>query len=169
MTVVPYRASLAVQGIELLAQLERAGAVTDTGLDPDRFDATYDECEALAAMCGHVKRVTSWILGDVLLYSEARHGERYAQIEAATGLAVSTLQNYCSISKRVPPARRRASLDHGHHAEVAALEPHEQIEWLDKAEAEGWKRDELRAALRVEKSGEPCDHEYVCRRCGQLQ
>ena len=37
-------------------------------------------------------------------------------------------------------SRRRENLSFSHHAEVTALEPAEQDDWLDRAEAEKWAR-----------------------------
>jgi putative SOS response-associated peptidase YedK len=40
-------------------------------------------------------------------------------------------------------SRRREVLSWSHHREVAALPPAEQDEWLDRAEAEKWDRNDL--------------------------
>jgi ParB family chromosome partitioning protein len=56
--------------------------------------------------------------------------------------------NLASVSRRVAPARRRASLGWSIHAEVAKLEPEQQVEWLDRAEREGLTVEELRGLLR---------------------
>ena len=156
-----------VAGLTLLHELELAGAVTETGLNLDGIDLTYDQCEALAAMLGRVKRATSWIVGDLLAYSERKFSEEAPQIAEATGLAPQTLLNLASVSRRVAPERRRASLPHGVHAEVASLLPDEQEEWLSRAEQGDWSRSDLRAHMHAETPG-GCVHEYVCRKCGEL-
>jgi N6-adenosine-specific RNA methylase IME4 len=47
----------------------------------------------------------------------------------------------------IPQARRRPKVEFALHAEVAALEPIEQERWLEKAEAEGYTRAELRSEI----------------------
>ena len=46
-----------------------------------------------------------------------------------------TLANEKYVSSRFEISRRRESLSFSHHSEVAALEPKQQDDWLDKAEA----------------------------------
>jgi hypothetical protein len=45
--------------------------------------------------------------------------------------------NMAYVAGRFAPERRRAELSFSHHAEVAALAPDEQEEWLDRAQASG--------------------------------
>jgi N6-adenosine-specific RNA methylase IME4 len=52
------------------------------------------------------------------------------------------------VASRVETSRRREVLSWSHHKEVAALEPAEQDAWLDRAEAEGWTRMDLRSAIK---------------------
>lgn len=134
------------QGLQFLVELERTGAITETSLvlPPD---VPYDQYEALAFMFGRVHRQTAWVLGDLLNYGEKAYGEKYAQAEAATGLARSTLENYCSTCNRIPRSRRRKGLAFSIHAEVASLSPAEQTDWLSKAAKEGWKRGRIRQEL----------------------
>jgi hypothetical protein len=134
------------QGLQFLVELERTGAITETSLvlPPD---VPYDQYEALAYMFGRVHRQTAWVLGDLLNYGEKAYGEKYAQAEAATGLARSTLENYCSTCNRIPRSRRRKGLAFSIHAEVASLSPAEQTDWLSKAAKEGWKRGRIREEL----------------------
>jgi hypothetical protein len=155
-------------GLHLYEQLKAAGAATDQGLILHRLNATYAECEAIARMCVKVRETANWVLGDILLYAE-RFGESYAQLEAATGYRQSTLMNYVSVSKRVPLERRRPNLSHGHHAEVAALDPAEQDEWLDEAERQLWNRDDLRTRLRALRMEGQCEHRWVCQDCGETR
>lgn len=146
MTTLP-----ATRGLTLMAQLEQQGVVTEQALNLDGLALTVDECEALASMFGKVKEITSWMVGDLIVYCEERFGVdvTYSDIAGETGLALQTVQNLASISRRVPPPRRVLSLRHSVHAEVASLPPKEQREWLAKARKGGWKRDELRAHLQA--------------------
>ena len=70
-----------------------------------------------------------------------------AQGIEATGRQKSTLVEYARVSSKVARSRRRAGLPWFHHKLVAALEPEEQSEWLDRAEANGWSSEELRGLL----------------------
>src|SRR5262245_2751762 len=84
------------KGIQLLAQLEAAGAITNTSLTLPP-DTPYEECEALAAMMGQLHRTSAWIIGDLLNHIERVYGETYAQAAEATGLSKGALMNYTSV------------------------------------------------------------------------
>lgn len=135
-----------VNGLQLVQQLEATGAISDSGLSVSAGDLTVEQCEALASMLGRVKRLTSWALGDLIVYCEAAFGEdvTYGDIAEATGLSYYTVTNLASISRRVPPSRRIPGLPHSMHETVAALPPREQKELLTRAMKEGWTRAQLR-------------------------
>jgi hypothetical protein len=144
-------------GLRLITQLEQTGVLTDTGLNLDGLDITYDECEALAAMCGRVREVSTWVIGDLIVYSEQAFGDdvTYGQLAHATGLAYQSVVNIASVSRRVPPHRRRRGLSRSHHEAVAKLPPGEQRTLLAKAEREDWSRDILRDEVRAATHPEP--------------
>lgn len=155
-------------GIQLLADLEAAGAVTPTALvlPPDIPFAQY---MAMAAMFSELHRRTAWYIGDLLNYGERAYGEKYAQAEAVTGLNRSTLMNYASVCGQIPRSRRRADVNFSIHAEVAYLEPDEQKKWLDLAAERGWTREDLRAARKAPNELPPAvEAECVCERCGHI-
>lgn len=133
-------------GIELLAQLESAGAVTKTGLQLPP-DLPFDQYEALALMLGHLHRKSAWLIGDLINFGEKVYGEKYTQAIELTQLHPQTLINYASVCAHVPQQRRRLNLSFAVHAAVAYKEPEEQEMWLSLAEEKGWKRRELRAAM----------------------
>lgn len=140
-------------GLQLLAELEKAGAITETSLTLPP-DTSYDRLEALITMFGQLHRTSAWVLGDALNHAERVYGETYVQASVWTGLAEQTLQNYASVCGRVPRSRRRKELPFSVHAEIASLEPDEQKEWLAKASKERWTRSILRdelAPLRAER------------------
>ncbi len=58
-----------------------------------------------------------------------------------------------AVCRRIEPSRRREVLSWSHHREVAALEPEDADALLDKAEAEGWTRQELRRQAKRVKIG----------------
>src|SRR5690606_10905108 len=82
------------------------------------------------------------------LYGERRYGEACSQA-AEVGYATQTLYNAASIASRIEISRRRENLSFSHHAEVAYLERDEQETLLDKAEENGWTRNDLRQAVRL--------------------
>lgn len=133
-------------GIQLLAELEAAGAVSGMGLvlPPD---LTYDQCESIVAMFGYLHRLSAWAIGDALNYTERVYGETYAQAEKTTGLNKGTLMNYAYVASKVPRSRRNPALPFSTHQEVAKLEPEEQKRWLGEAAEKQWTKMELREAM----------------------
>lgn len=135
--------------LDVLRTMEQAGAMSGTHLDlsgrPDLDLATF---ESIARFLGDLHDMSKWAIADLLLQAEARFGESAYQIATATGRSERTLANWCWVASRIPFSRRREALPFTQHAAVAALEPDEQKEWLDRAEAERWSSRELQAALR---------------------
>lgn len=133
-------------GLELLANLEQLGAVTSTALIlPPGI--SWDQYEALGVALGRASRTMTWMIGDWINFGERKFGEKYAQAVEATGLRKETLMNYASTARRVPPEVRRPELTFGAHVEVAKLEPLDQIEWLERAVQNEWRREDLRERL----------------------
>lgn len=132
--------------------LRESGAVTETELRLPA-DLDFEDYEALGVFFGRVKRTTSWLIGDFILFGESVYGEKYAQAADMTGLAPQTLANYASVCKHIPPSRRRAGVSFSLHQEVAYLTPSEQVEWLDRAEAGGWTKEILRSEMKGIESG----------------
>lgn len=154
----------------LIKELERAGALTTTGLDLEsRPDLSYEQLESLAAFFGHLNEVSRWAVFDTLLQIEMRHGDLVAQAAEATGLQPQTIENGISIARKIPRNRRRAGVFFSTHAEVAALAPADQRRWLKIAFDERLTKAELRARIRAEKDGHdhvlPPEQEY-CPTCG---
>lgn len=96
-----------------------------------------------------------WWLGDWLIFGKAAYRRSYKRGVLLTGLEYKTLRNYAVVARCFGVSRRRDKLSFHHHAEVCALAREEQDLWLDRAEAEGWTRNELRRRLRLERTGEP--------------
>lgn len=162
--------SVTHQGLQLLADLEAAGAVTPTSLTLPP-DLPYDRYEALAAMFGMLHRTSAWLLGDLLNYGEKVYGETYAQAATVTGLSAHTLTNYASVCSHIPRSRRRATLPFSVHAEVAYLSPSEQEHWLKQAVEHRWTRQELRDARsstpeQAQAILPPVGEFCVCPTCG---
>src|SRR5918998_5974009 len=83
---------------------------------------------------GMIGRGVGWWIGDWLRFGNARYGEKYVRASKITGYDVQTLMNMVYVASNIEPARRRESLSWSHHAELAALSPAEQDDWLDRAE-----------------------------------
>lgn len=137
--------SPALQG----SALEQAGAViTETSLRfSDPHGITWEQYENLGEFLSALGRAYPFWVGDFLLYGEEIFGEQFSQIEASLPQSAHTLVNYRSVCKRVPRSRRRSSLSFSVHAEVAYLEPRERDRWLEQAERNDWKREQMREAL----------------------
>lgn len=152
--------------VQLLAELEKVGAVIDNGLflPPD---LAYDRYEAIGAMLGALHQANSFLIGDWLLYGEHTYGEKYAQAAELVGLSPQTLANYASIAKRVPPGRRVEGVSFSIHAEVAALPPPLQEHWLTVARNESLTKQEVRDRLRPPKELPPAGTSLTCPHCGK--
>jgi hypothetical protein len=136
------------KGLHLIRQLEKTGAVSDTGIELDKVEFTFVQCEALARMYGTVIHHAAFVVGDLLIYSENRFGETYAQIADAFGLAPQTLMNRVYVCNAIPYERRVPGLSFSTHALVAAMKPAEQKRWLKRASENNWSRAELATAIR---------------------
>lgn len=92
-----------------------------------------------------------WI-GDLLTHAEGREDwrEKMDQAIATTGLAKQTLENYQYIARHVEEPERAIAPSPAHAAEVAKLDRPEQTKYLDKANTEGWTRNELRRRIRAD-------------------
>lgn len=133
-------------GLQLLADLEAAGAISEMGLKLPP-DLSYDQCESVVAMFGYLHRLSAFAIGDALNHIERVYGETYAQAEKATGLNKNTLMTYASVCAKVPRSRRNPALPFSTHQEVAPLEPDEQKKWLKEAADHQWTKMELRQAI----------------------
>lgn len=153
-------------GLQLLADLEAAGAISEMGLKLPP-DLTYEQCESVVAMFGYLHRLSAFAIGDGLNHIERVYGETYAQAEKATGLNKSTLMTYASVCAKVPRSRRNPALPFSTHQEVAPLPPDEQKEWLRKAAENQWTKLELREAMSP--TPPPAvEVECTCDRCGHV-
>lgn len=138
---------------ELLIALERAGAITELGLDlSSGGEITYEQYEALGSLLGRWRRSSGWWIGDWINYGEGAWGERYAQALHETKLAEQTLLNMSYVCRQIPYERRLDGVDFSVHAVVAPLPPREQKAWLKKAKAGDWTVAELRARIKAKRT-----------------
>jgi hypothetical protein len=124
---------------------------------------------------GAIGRGVNWWLGDWLRFGNAKFGERYVRAARITGYDVQTLMNFVYVASRFEPCRRNEKLSFSHHAELAALEPDDQDQWLERAETERLSvrdlREELRRVTRAseaasEELAPPAHNDLVCPNCG---
>lgn len=131
--------------------LEKAGAkVTLTSLQITDPNVSFETLQELLAFAGTLHKASSWWIGDILNQIEARYGDKVYQASAVLDLAPQTVMNIMYVCAHIPRSRRRSQVKFSTHAEVAALEPAEQQEWLVKAEENGWTKQELRKARKGE-------------------
>jgi hypothetical protein len=134
------------------AQLQRAPArtpaveVTAVGWQADA-DLPYEDWLRYGSRLGLAGRNAAWWVGDWVRYGTARYGSKYTAASKVTGYDRQTLMNYVYVASRFDVSRRRENLSWSHHAELAALEPQKQEEWLDRATIERLTVRDLREAL----------------------
>jgi hypothetical protein len=129
--------------------------VTRTGLVL-RDVPSWDEWAAMGLQLQGLARSIHWLAGDWLTTGEECFGETYVQAVETTGYATQTLMNDKYVCSRIEYDRRRETLSFAHHAEVAKFPPEIQDYWLNRAEEEGWSREELRKAIK-EANKEPVE------------
>ena len=115
-------------------------------------DPTLEECGAYVQALIAVGGVTPILIGDCLNHMERRYGETYVQaVELYPNHTLPTLQNYSSITGRVPISHRLEDSTISDLREVAYQEVpmDEQKTWLMKAKDNGWGRTELHDAIRA--------------------
>ena len=153
-------------GLDLIRQLEDAGALTPTSLDLSfRPNTTVEELTQLAALFGQVNHSSRWWIADLHEFTEMRHSEFVSQVMEATRLSPQTIENIVSVGHRVPPSQRRQELAFSTHAEVASLPPNDQRHWLKVALDEGLSKMELRNRLRPKELA-PVTRTVTCPHCG---
>jgi hypothetical protein len=113
---------------------------------------TYDDWESAGKRISAVADSSAWCLGDWVIFGQHRYTDRYKQAIEAAGLDYQTIRNYVWVARSFELSRRRPGLSFQHHAEVAALPPHEQDRWLQNAEKHGWSRNQLRQYVRASRA-----------------
>lgn len=114
---------------------------------------TYDHIRAALTFAVAAQEASPYWVGDILTYAESRAdlSDQIDTLASETGLARKTLYNRLYVSKNVGPAARELAPSASHAAEVAALAPAEQREWMDKARTNALSTAELRREIRASK------------------
>jgi hypothetical protein len=110
-------------------------------------ELSQEEWQELAASLGEVASSIAFIVGDWLVYGQSLFGtdgfpdkkvdNRSYQIAlAATGLDLSTLQNYAYVSRSIPYSLRSERLSWEHHRLLAKLPDGDKQGWIDACVAE---------------------------------
>jgi hypothetical protein len=100
----------------------RRDADRHTALSVSR-DLDQREFERMLGRLVRVGQSAPWWIGDAIVYSGRRSGERYRDAAKATGKSVGTLKNYAWTARRVPVENREPALPFRSHVFVAALPP----------------------------------------------
>jgi hypothetical protein len=127
------------------------GVVSETGLKlPDGL--SFEQWQSVGFTLKRINRAWRWWVGDWLHYGEQSFGEMASQVMDELGTDYQQLANCAYVSGKIPFSRRRESLSWSHHYEVASVPPAQAENLLDQAEANGWSRNELRAAVTATKT-----------------
>lgn len=121
--------------------------ITETGWQPAR-PLAFSEWREAGDQLLRVGRAWQWWVGDWILYGESAFEDKYADVIEQTGYEYATISHVISVARRVDASRRRDELSWSHHAEVAPLEPDQQVEWLQRAVDEDLTLARFRTVLR---------------------
>ena len=108
---------------------------------------SVEEWQELATSIGEAASSIAFIVGDWLVYGQSLFGTQgdpdrkvdhpsYQLALKATGLDLSTLQNYAYVSRNIPYPLRTERLSWEHHRVVAKLPEGEQKDWIEACVAE---------------------------------
>ena len=113
-------------------------------------DPTFAEWETCGTFLRQIEAASRWWMGDWLAYGETRSewGDKYEHECSVLKHGYSDIRTLKSLSKKFELSRRRDNLTWDHHAAVWGLPTDEQDRLLGLAEAQKWKRKDLRAAVR---------------------
>jgi len=125
--------------------------LTATSWAPERELALAEWLE-YGRRFGTIGRGVAWWIGDWLRYGNTQYGEKYVRAARVTGYDPQSLMNMVYVASRFDATRRRGKLSWSHHAEVAALGPADQDDWLDLVERERLSVRSLRLELRASRA-----------------
>lgn len=109
-------------------------------------EQSFEDWLDLGRNLASANKVLQWWIGDWWAAGSHRYGERAkAAAEGIFGREFGTLMNLASVSRAFETSRRREHLSFAHHVEVASLDPVVADDLLERAERDGWTRNDIRA------------------------
>jgi len=120
--------------------------LTVCGLIADE-EVAFEEWEQLGKVLQRFEASIQWLIGDWMAYGERTWGQTYEQVGEVTGYNVKSLYQYAWVSRNVDFSIRIEKLSFGHHVLVAGLEPQQQQQWLEYADANDLSVSQLRQAM----------------------
>jgi hypothetical protein len=113
-------------------------ALTKVGLVPGSLDGlTFDELMFAADQFDTAVQAGPWAVGDLILATEAKHGEKYHQLESVFGIGKQQLQNIVSVCRAFSMERRRdekgMTFTHHEMTQIKGIKPEQQDTLLDVA------------------------------------
>jgi hypothetical protein len=139
--------------VELLHQLEQAGALTPTALVLDG-PMTFDRYESLLVLLGRIHSASKWWVGDAIVVGQRLFDETYVQATEALNLSPDGQMKCLRVALAISPSARRPSLSWWHHRLVSPrwVGPEQRDRLLDLAERERLTTRELHAHVRALKA-----------------
>ena len=111
--------------------------------------ATFEEWVSVGEEIAAQHSAAAWDTADWLAFGDAQYpGESVRATAERLGVSAGKISRYIAIAKAYPVLRRRNTLAFSHYQEVVPLREEIAEALLDKAEAEGWSRHQLREAVR---------------------
>lgn len=140
----PYRYGYVLRGWDMSELQTIPGSLTETSLELPT-DLPYEHWVEVGETLRLISRSIQWYVGDWLAYGEDHYGEdAFSHLEQSD----KTLANWASTCRHIEPSRRREEVSYSVHAEVAPLEPGEQVNILEEAAREGWTVGQTRERVR---------------------
>lgn len=130
-------------------ELSLAQGVTllPTGVEiPQAF--TFAQWQDMGVRLSGLSNATQWIIGDWLVFGEAKYGQRYEAAMKILPYDYQTLADFKYVASKVQFSSRNEKLSFKHHRVVAPLSFSEQRDWLEIAESEGLTADKLRERIQ---------------------
>lgn len=140
------------QGEFEFGKVSPTGIVLNEDTPEKEWHRIAEELCRLYETTGKIHAQAAMMIGDVLVFGEAKFGEAYADVIDATRefIRVSTrnLQRWSWVAARIAPDIRNQLLSLAHHEEVAPLAPELQSKYLTVAVDENMTVKELRKKIR---------------------
>lgn len=110
-------------------------------------NATLDDWENLGKALKRLESGLQFLVGDWLLMGERRWGEKYRGAAEKLGYSEKSLREFTYVCRNVDLSIRMDKLSFKHHQIVAALNPEQQVNWLQIAATSNWSTSKLRAEI----------------------